>query len=126
MNLAVTDRDTLVSASTMEGEMAVDMFLRLDDFVAIHGESKAPGADGTLDDLAIDPNNPNVDPSDPSVGLFPTETIFPTEMIRPTGTPGPDDGGIVINWTPGPDDNVVELLGQPTETFDIAHEGFLR
>ena len=48
-----------------------------------------------------------VDPSDPSVGLFPPKpcfptesTIFPTETIRPTGTPGPDD-------------NVVELLGQP-------------
>ena len=33
------------------------------------------------DDLAVDPNNPNVDPSDPSIGLFPTETIFPTEIV---------------------------------------------
>jgi hypothetical protein len=77
----------------------------LPDTFAFEGRANTPGPDddivadqrpGSGDDVgyvidwlagrslpAVQNGDPFVDPSDPSAGLFPTDTIFPTETIRP-------------------------------------------
>jgi hypothetical protein len=44
----------------------------LNDF---HFTKQCDRSGQTFDDLAVDPNNPNVDPSDPSAGFRPMESL---------------------------------------------------